>query len=219
MFGAKLVSRAFFRTEGEWIGGRPKSWESVKLVILLNHTSLYEPLLLSKVPNSLIWEMANRVVAPGADKTLSRPLVGLLFKAIVPNMVSISRKRDNTWAEFMEKVSPHSIVAMAPEGRMKRENGLDSEGKPMSIRGGIADVLNAIPDGKMIILYSGGLHHVQVPGQRIPKLFQTIKVNFQCIDTKDYKKKLEDRAAEVGGSFKKALIADLTEKMRQHCPK
>ena len=46
---------------------------------------------------------------------------------------------------------------------MKRANGMDLEGMPMTIRGGVADLLMAIPGGRMLIAYSGGLHHVQVP--------------------------------------------------------
>ena len=56
---------------------------------------------------------------------------------------------------------------------MKRRNGLDSQGQPMTVRGGIADILEAIPSGPMLIAYSGGLHHVQAPGETLPAVFRT----------------------------------------------
>jgi hypothetical protein len=37
------------------------------------------------------------------------------------------------------------MVLMAPEGRMKRADGLDAHGQPMTVRGGIADILEVVP--------------------------------------------------------------------------
>ena len=65
------------------------------------------------------------------------------------------------------------MVIILPEGRMKRENGLDLHGNPMNVRGGIADILLAMKQGRMLIAYSGGLHHVQFPGG-VPRIFKTV---------------------------------------------
>ena len=34
-------------------------------------------------------------------------------------------------------------------------------------------ILEKLDSGKMLIAYSGGLHHVQAPGDLIPKIFKT----------------------------------------------
>ena len=36
------------------------------------------------------------------------------------------------------------VVVLSPEGRMKRKNGLDKHGRPMTVRGGIGDILDRI---------------------------------------------------------------------------
>ena len=45
----------------------------------------------------------------------------------------------------------------------------------MTVRGGVFDVLDAIGEEQMIVAYSDDLHHVQIPGQTIPKLFRKIR--------------------------------------------
>ena len=81
------------------------------------------------------------MAAPGADKTLDRPLVGTLYKLMSPGITSITRKRDDTWEQFVHSISPDSIIVIAPEGRMKRKNGLDLDGNKMTVRSGVADLL------------------------------------------------------------------------------
>lgn len=55
-----------------------------------------------------------------------------------------------------------------PEGRMKRPTGLDKHGQKMTVKRGVVDVLLSMKTGSMFFLYSGGLHHVQAPGQGLP---------------------------------------------------
>ena len=98
---------------------------------------------------------------------------------------------------------------------MKRASGLDAEGKPMTVRGGIADVLRGIPDGLMLVGYSGGLHHVQHPGELMPRLFQRISMRFELIDIADYRERLLAEAGRHG--FKRAVIADLEERRDRVC--
>ena len=67
---------------------------------------------------------------------------GPFFSRLAPKVVSVSRKRDRSWSHFLEQVSPEQdILIYTPEGRMKRKNGLDKNGLPMSVRGGIYDIL------------------------------------------------------------------------------
>jgi hypothetical protein len=47
------------------------------------------------------------------------------------------------------------------------------------VRGGIADILEAIPSGRMLLAYSGGLHHVQAPGEHVPRPFRTLYLNLE----------------------------------------
>ncbi len=215
LFFVKAFTRVFFRFETHYVGDLPPDpWRGVRLVLLLNHTSLFEPMFIAEMPNWMLWDMSKKLVAPGADKTMNRPLVGRFFKFLMPRMIPITRKRDATWGDFMQFVDSDSIVIIVPEGRMKRRNGLDSTGKPMSIRGGVGDVLNAMQGGRMAIAYSGGLHHIQAPGERL-RLFKTIRLNVEILDIMTYKAEL---GADSSHSFKLAVVADLTERMRRHTP-
>ena len=99
---------------------------------------------------------------------------------------------------------------------MKRADGLDKDGRPMSIRGGIADILRVIPEGKMLLAYSGGLHHIQVPGQLLPKPFKTLEMSLEAVDIPKYRETLETNGTP--DSFKAAVKADLTERRDNYCP-
>lgn len=211
----KIFSHLFYKLELKWLGTKPDTiWKDVRVVAILNHTSLYEPLYGQALPFSFIWRFVHKMVAPAADKTLNRPIVGRFWKLMIPHATNITRKRDETWGHFIERISPDSLIVIAPEGRMKRPTGLDSEGKPMSVRGGIADILEKLDSGYLLIAYSGGLHHVQAPGQFIPKLFKTIKLNLEAIDIAEYKKNfpLESR------SFKLKVVEDMQKRLETNCP-
>lgn len=213
----KILSRIFYRMEVGWVNDPgPNPWHHIRLFVFLNHTSLYEPLFVGAIPFKFIWWGAPRVVAPGADKTLARPIVGTFFKLLAPRMISISRKRDQTWENFMDQIEPDSLVVILPEGRMMRATGLDKDGNPMSVRGGISDILENTEDGRMIIAYSGGLHQVQIPGQAFPKIFKTIRVNFELLSIKAYK---ESIAVAAGETFKVGVIKDLEARMAKYCPR
>ena len=176
-----FVSRVFFSFESRWIGKQYENpWgPGVKMIAFLHHTSLFEPLILGKLPLKFFYWGCSRVIIPGADKTLQRPLVGGIYKLLFPKIVSITRQRDHTWDYFLKSASSDSLIVIAPEGRMMRKNGLDSKGKPMSVRAGIADILWHIDSGDIIFIYSGGMHHIQAPGDKFPRLFQKIKVNLR----------------------------------------
>ena len=88
----------------------------------------------------------------------------------------------------------------------------------MTVRGGIADILEAIPSGPMLIAYSGGLHHVQAPGEHWPRLFRTIRMNLEWVDIETYRR---ERLAEAGSEagFKRAVVDDLERRREAHRPK
>lgn len=212
----KLFARTFYKVENKWIHTNESDpWDGLKLLVFLNHTSLFEPLYLGAAPWRMLWQMAGRMIAPGASVTMDRPIAGWLLKYIVPKMVPISRERDETWNVFLDAIEPESVVVIAPEGRMMRENGLDKHGKPMSVRGGVADILEALPNGEMVIVYSGGLHHVQQPGQGLPKLFKRIKMCTERINIQEY---VQQMKAKPDVSFKKAVTTDMEARMKKNVP-
>lgn len=217
LLGVKLFSMIFYRFNINWIGDTPADpWGNLRLVLVLNHTSLYEPLFAGFLPNRFLKNVAYHGLVPVADKTLKRPIVGRFYGFVANNVVPVTRLRDKTWDHFMDRVQPKSLVLLAPEGRMKRANGMDLEGMPMTIRGGVADLLLAIPDGRMLIAYSGGLHHVQVPKQMIPKLFKTLYMNIENLDIAHYRDMMVARQDRK--EFKKDVIRDLEARRHSHSP-
>lgn len=212
----KGVTSLFYRFQVNWLSDeRFEVSDQVRLLVLLNHTSLFEPLFVRIAPQKLLRHISQRLVIPVADSTVQRPIVGKVLTTIVPGSVPISRKRDDSWQQFLEKVAPESLVCILPEGRMKRANGLDKDGNPMSVRGGIADVLSRFDQGKMLLVYSGGLHHVQTPGEAKIGLFKSIKVNLEMIDISAYKARLQ--AAEHP-EFVRNVVGDLQARLQQFVP-
>lgn len=212
----KYLSRIFYRFDFVWVGDVPRDpWRNIRLVAFLNHTSLFEPVFLGGVPNHFIWRLAAHGVVPAADKTTGRPLVGIVFKFVAHHVIAITRERDHTWFEVLNAIDPHSMVVIAPEGRMKRANGLDLNGNPMSVRGGIADVMQAMREGRMLLAYSGGLHHVQVPG-RIPNLFKTVRMRLEALEMSTYIGEMTKR----GGAeeFKRNVRVDLDRRRDFYAP-
>jgi hypothetical protein len=212
----KGLSRLFYRHDWEWVASYDQQpWKNIRLVAFLNHTSLFEPLFLGGVPSSFCWRLARHGVVPVASKTTDRPLVGMLFKFVANQVVPISRERDHTWFETLQKIDPDSMVVILPEGRMKRANGLDLNGQPMSVRGGIADILEAMQHGKMLIAYSGGLHHVQVPGHA-PRPFKKIRMRLEEVEIGAYMREMIARGGEE--NFKRAVREDLDRRRDLLCP-
>jgi hypothetical protein len=218
LFLVKILSRLFYRIEMRWIGDVPPDpWRHIRLAAILNHTSLHEALFAGGCPNHFLWRLARHGVIPIARKTADRALVGRFYSLVAARVISITRERDETWKEVLQTIDPDAMVIILPEGRMKRANGLDSEGKPMTVRGGIADILETIGEGRMLIAYSGGLHHVQVPGGRFPRLFKTIRMNLEAVDIGVYR---DARLAETGNprAFNRAVVDDLEHRRDTYCP-
>lgn len=213
----KFLCHVFVRYRVSWVGEVSKRpFLRARIGLILNHTSLFEPIYIALLPWSVVWRIAARGVFPGADITLNRPLVGRFFKLLAPDVVTITRQRDATWETFLGVLRPDSVVIIAPEGRMKRPTGLDKNGQPMTVRGGIGDVLRQVSGGTMVIAYSGGLHHVHTPGDRFPRLFQRVVVAFEELDIDEYKQRighLDDERA-----FRTAVVKDLEARRDLHCP-
>jgi hypothetical protein len=154
-------------------------------------------------------------VLPVAEKTMKRP-VGLFFRFLVRHTVTVTRQRDSTWEEVLDKIDDRALVVILPEGRMKRRNGLDSKGRPMTVRTGIAEILEALPDGRMLTVYSGGLHHIQAPGELLPRPLKTILCRFEMIDIVEFKTRVAADYPDL--PFYRAVVAELTARRDLYCP-
>lgn len=208
LLAVKAFSRLFFRHHLRWVDPVPEDpWGDIRLVALLNHTSLFEWLFAGSVPNRFLWRIASHAVIPAADKTLKRPVVGHFFRMLGQHVIPITRRPDESWRQVLARIDPQGMVIILPEGRMMRRNGLDAEGRPMTVRGGVADILQAIPEGRMLYGYSGGLHHVQIPGQRMPRLFRSIDLTIENLGIPEYRDQLTSQTGRH--SFKEAMKADM----------
>lgn len=210
----KLFSRIFWRYDWAWVGPPPaRAFAAADIGIFLNHTSLFEPIFLGPMPFDFLWKLDHKGVFPGADVTLKRPIAGRLFRLIAADTVAISRKRDGTWDSFLSLIGSGSFVLIAPEGRMKRRNGLDKEGRPMTVRAGIVDVLMQMGKGTMVFCYSGGLHHIHAPGDKFPRLFQTARIRYEALQIDEYLKsfgELEKR------ELRRKVVADMEARRDQY---
>ena len=213
LLSIKAFTKLFYTTEVVWINSEP-SFDRIRLIAFLNHTSLYEPLYIGVLPVSFIWRLARKLIAPGADKTLDRPLVGFFWKIMSPGMISITRRRDKSWIRFMNAIHDRAVVIMALEGRMKRRNGLDLAGRKMTAKSGVADIIAELEEGNILVAYSGGLHHVQVPGQKLPRLFKKLKLNLEILDVEEYKSRFNTE----GIQWKRDLTADFQRRLETNCP-
>lgn len=84
----------------------------------------------------------------------------------------------------------------------------------MSIRAGVAEIFEELNEGRLLIAYSGGLHHVQHPGEHFPRLFKTIKLNLEAIEIPEYKAQF----SEDPKLRRKEFIADLHNRLAQNTP-
>ncbi len=216
VFSVNLFVKTFYHVEVIYITDNEETFwtDDINVFAFLNHTSLFEPLLFASIPNPFFKDHLKRVVVPAADVTMNRPLVGRLYKTFFPHIVPISRKRDETWTNFKKKIRDNSMVVIAPEGRMMRPDGLDKHGKPMTIKSGIADILKEVEEGSLVLATSGGLHHVQKPGEPFFRIFKTIKISYEKIPISEYKKLIDFEARD----FQRQVVNDLTQRMKNNLP-
>jgi hypothetical protein len=212
--GIRLASRIFYGHDSQWVGERPaEPFRNVRLAALLNHTSLFEIALSGSFPLHFVREISERALLPGADTTMDRPLVGRIFKWMVPKSVTLTRRKDSSWERFLSAIDAGTIVLLFPEGRMRRRGGFDKHGRPMTVRGGIADVLERIDDGDLLLVYSEGLHHVHAAGDRFPSPFQQVRCRFEQIPIRRYKELMG-----VGDvHFARNVMHDLEKRRDEHC--
>ncbi|MFB1015018.1 MAG: 1-acyl-sn-glycerol-3-phosphate acyltransferase [Alteromonadaceae bacterium] len=209
------MTMLFYRFEQQWISPEDKQqWDKVNFIIFLNHTSLFEPLFLRLAPFSFLWRIASDLLVPGADITMARPIIGKIYRILIPGCIPITRKKDDSWDHFLSHVDNEKVNAILPEGRMKRRGGLDKTGQPMSIRGGVVDILQRLDKGEILFVYSGGLHHIQAPGDKFPRLFKTIKVNLELIDLPTYKQQFSSDNVE----FRQQVLTDISQRLSTRIP-
>ncbi len=187
----------------------------MRLILIVNHTSLVEFVFATVMPNKFLWRMARRLVFPVADSSLKKPQ-GKMLKFFAPRVASLSRKRDDTWHHFVDQLESDSILIFMPEGRMKRPNGLDKDGKPMTVKAGICDLLPKFSGENMIIAYSGGLHHVMAPGQSFPRPFRRLSVNLECVNVDEYLASFAD--IQDDRARRRAICQDLENRRDKYCP-
>lgn len=216
LLSTRAVSRLFYRLHEDWMPAKPAEMaDGARIVAILNHTSLYEPLITGFASTKLLWRFARHGVLPVAEKTMKRP-VGIFFRFLVRHTITVTRQRDSTWDQVLNKLDEKALLIILPEGRMKRRTGFDSKGRPMTIRAGIAEIIEDLPGGRILTVYSGGLHHIQAPGDRIPRPFQTILCRFEMIDIADYKTRIDAERGDA--NFRSAVVADLTRRRDAYCP-
>ena len=218
----KYLVRLFYKVQVIWIGSSPTVSEiqNVRLICVLNHTTLYEFLLIGGTPNALIKLGARGGVVPVADVTMERPFVSWFLRLFLPHLISVTRKRDKTWTQYIESVKkPNRVAMIFPEGRMMRSSGLDKTNFPMTVRGGIADLLQEMNEGKLLIVYSGGLHHIQRPGEHLlPHLFRPIRMGLEMIDIAEYKNQIFS-TEDSTKAFKIHVVNDLQRRKVEFTPK
>jgi len=68
----------------------------------------------------------------------------------------------------------------------------------------------------MLIAYSGGLHHVQAPGEHNPRVFRKVRMNLEVIDIAPYVAELmKGRNPE---ELKRAVRDDFERRRDENCP-
>lgn len=175
-----------------------------------------EVLYIGFLPIRFIRMLSRRMVLPVASKTLERPFVGFMFRIFSPGTISITRKRDTSWQQLLESIYDDSIIVIAPEGRMMRKGGLDTQGKKMTVKPGVAEILSGLNQGTIIFAYSGGLHHVQVPGEGFPRVFKTLKMDIEAYKISDYKASFGNDPNSQ--AWKVAVVEDMQKRLETKPP-
>ena len=221
LLAVRTFARVFYRLDARWIGWPrldPGVVDRLRIISLLNHTSLYEAIFVGVAPKRLLWRLACGGVVPVADETMRQLGAGAFFRLVADRVVPISRKRDGTWDEVLRSATRDTAISVVcPEGRMLRTSGYDKNGESMGVRSGIADVIGAAEGGAMLLVYSGGLHHVVAPGQHWPRLFKRIRVRLELVDIEEYRSSMASLAGDEG-VFRSRVVQDLTRRRNAFCP-
>lgn len=217
----RTFARLLYRFDLKWVGWARLDRAHVdrlRIIGLLNHTSLYEAIFVALAPKRLLWRLACGGVVPVADETMRQLAAGAFFRLAAGHVVPISRKRDGTWDEVLRSATrDRAISVVCPEGRMLRTTGFDKHGEPMRVRSGIADMIAAADSGSMLLVYSGGLHHVVAPGQKWPRLFKRIRVRLELVDIEQFRRRIASLALD-DAAFRARVVQDLTRRRNAFCP-
>lgn len=208
----KISGVVLYPSKLNWIGARPKSWDEVSLVLFLNHTSLFEFVYAVALPFSFLDKLSKNLVMPVASTTLEKPFTGFLFKNLAPHTISLTRKRDESWKYFLDRITEDKICIFMPEGQMKRRNGLDKNGRPMKVKTGVYDLMQKYRGKNMVLVYGHGLHHVFAPGDKFPRVFKKVEADIEFLSVNDYLTNFEelDQPAD-------AVATDLQKRRDQYC--
>ncbi len=207
----------FYPTKIKWIQ-KPaaRNWDDIHLIFILNHTSLFEFIYAGAIPFKFLERMSQKLVFPVAKETLAHPFYGPILKTLAPEVVPVTRRRDRTWQDLLAQLKPDTILIVMPEGRMKRPDGLDKQGQPMTVKGGAVDILRKFSHDNALLVYSGGLHHVLPPGKYVPRIFKRLAVALEAININEYLQTLE-RSTD-GRSLKEAVAKDLEARRDRYYP-
>ena len=209
--GLKLAGNVVYPSRLDWISEEPESWSDVSLILILNHTSLFEFVYGVSLPYSFLRELSKRLIIPVAASTMKNPLGNFVFSNLAPKTIQLTRRRDQSWLKFLDSIDSNDICIFMPEGRMKRLDGLDKSGKPMTIKTGVVDLLERYRGKKMVLVYSSGLHHVLPPGKHVPKIFQPILAKTELLSVDSYLKQFE------GQHLNESVPKDLEERRDRYC--
>ncbi|WP_163934191.1 1-acyl-sn-glycerol-3-phosphate acyltransferase [Paraferrimonas sp. SM1919] len=186
----KYIQKLFFPIEVKHPGKEINFDNNTHLAVFLNHSSFIEVILAGILPNRALKQLAQKLIIPIAAETATRP-IGKLIRLIGPKILPISRRRDHSWHGFMNAIEEQDIMIFFPEGRMARRGGVDKHGKPMTMRRGIYDVLQAFKGKNMLLYYSGGFRHILPRGKYWPKFFKKSYGKVEIINVDEYLAKFE----------------------------
>ena len=69
---------------------------------------------------------------------------------------------------------------------------------------------------KVLLVYSGGLHHVLPPGRYLPRIFKRLAVTLEAVDIDDYLKQVGTNKPAL--PLKTAVAKDLEARRDRYCP-
>jgi len=208
----KTIGYLIYPSKLNWLSKEPEDWSQVSLILVLNHTSLFEFVYGVALPYRFLWELSRRLVMPVADITLNKPIAGFIFSRLAPKTIGLSRKRDESWNNFLKEIDQDDICIFMPEGQMKRKNGLDKHGNPMVVKTGVYELLQKYEGKNMVVVYSKGLHHVFAPGDRVPKIFKRIEADVEFFEVNKYLNQYS-HSANTG----EIIAKDLQNRRDRHC--
>ncbi len=208
----KVVGYVIYPARLEWLTKSPANWGDISLILILNHTSLFEFLYGVALPFSFLRELSSRLIVAIADSTLKTFLGRTVLAHIAPHVVPITRKRDESWDVFLQEINSNHICIFMPEGRMKRLDGLDKDGKSMTVKSGTVDLLQKFRGKNLLLVYGKGLHHILPPGRLVPRAFKKIEAKLESISVNDYLAQFEGKEDMVG-----LICRDLEKRRDKHC--